>query len=185
MKSSTPAPRDRFVGAVLGCAVGDAMGAPFEGLWSTSIPSADELLKGYGEFEGYPRGQYTDDTQLTLATIRAIVASRGFDGYAVASAIAALWTSAEVVGPGGACTRAADAFLQGGDWRSCGAPVGQAGNGTAMRMAALGVQFAADDPLPVSDLVDLARITHLDPRSVAGGVAVVSVGRALARDTGT
>jgi ADP-ribosylglycohydrolase len=28
--------------------------------------------------EGYPRGQYTDDTQLTLATIKSVVRSRGF-----------------------------------------------------------------------------------------------------------
>jgi ADP-ribosyl-[dinitrogen reductase] hydrolase len=49
-------------------AVGDALGAPFEGLWSRSIPEASVLLAGNAECEGFPRGQYTDDTEVTIAT---------------------------------------------------------------------------------------------------------------------
>ena len=52
---------DRALGCVLGGAVGDALGAPFEGLWSRSIPEAPALLAGFAEYEGFPRGQYTDD----------------------------------------------------------------------------------------------------------------------------
>ena len=66
--------RERFLGCLLGCAVGDALGAPYEGLWSRSIPDEATLLTDYGEFEGYPKGQYTDDTQLSLATIESILA---------------------------------------------------------------------------------------------------------------
>jgi hypothetical protein len=58
--------RERFLGCVLGCAVGDALGAPYEGLWAHSIPDEATLLADYGEFEGYPKGQYTDDTQPRL-----------------------------------------------------------------------------------------------------------------------
>jgi len=49
-----------------------------------------------------------------------------------------LWKSQSVVGPGGACTHAATTFLKNGDWTTCGAAVGQAGNGTAMRTAVVG-----------------------------------------------
>ena len=65
---------DRILGCVVGGAVGDALGAPFEGLWSRGIPEPAVLLSDYAEFEGFPRGQYTDDTQLTVATIQSVVA---------------------------------------------------------------------------------------------------------------
>jgi ADP-ribosylglycohydrolase len=45
---------DRVLGCVLGGAVGDALGAPFEGLWARSIPDAAVLLAGFAEFEGSP-----------------------------------------------------------------------------------------------------------------------------------
>ena len=88
MSSSAPPIVDRFEGCLLGCAVGDALGAPFEGLWPESIPDAEALLREFAEFEGYPRGQYTDDTQLTVATVEAIVEARGLEPERVARAIA-------------------------------------------------------------------------------------------------
>jgi ADP-ribosylglycohydrolase len=41
--------KDRFVGCLLGCAVGDALGAPYEGLWARSIPDEESLLAGFAE----------------------------------------------------------------------------------------------------------------------------------------
>jgi ADP-ribosylglycohydrolase len=173
----------RFVGCLLGCAVGDALGAPFEGLWSTSIPDEELLLRGFAEFEGYPRGQFTDDTQLTVATVEAIVDARGVEPGRIARAIAGLWKHDSVIGPGGACTRAALNFLKTGNWRTCGAPEGQAGNGTAMRTAALGL-FFAHEPAPLPDAAaTVSRITHRDPRSVAGGVAIAKAAQVLATES--
>lgn len=172
--------RDRFLGCLLGCAVGDALGAPYEGLWSHSIPNEETLLAGFADFEGYPRGQYTDDTQLSMATVEAIVKSGDVVPAEIARSIAKLWKNESVVGPGGACTQAAHRFLKTGDWASCGAPVGQAGNGTAMRTAVLGL-FFLHDPQRLPGLVaDVSRITHQDPRSVAGGVAIAKAAQLLA-----
>lgn len=173
--------RDRFLGCLVGGAVGDALGAPYEGLWSHSIPDEEGLLAEFGEYEGYPRGQYSDDTQLTVATVEAIVGAGEISPAEIAAAIAKLWKHESVIGPGGACTRAAHAFLKTGDWTTCGAPVGQAGNGTAMRTVALGLYFI-DCPESLPDAVaDVSRITHRDPRSVAGGVAVAKAGQLLAK----
>jgi ADP-ribosylglycohydrolase len=170
---------DRVLGCVLGGAVGDALGAPFEGLWARSIPAPATLLAGFGEFEGFPRGQYTDDTQLTVATLRSIVRLQGVDPEDIARSISRLWRSQEVVGPGGACTAAADRFLGGAHWSECGAEVGQAGNGTAMRTAALGLYFLhRPDALP-ANVAAVSSITHRDPRSIAGGVAIASAARLL------
>jgi ADP-ribosyl-[dinitrogen reductase] hydrolase len=170
----------RFLGCLVGCAVGDALGAPFEGYWSHTLPDEEALLEGFAEFEGYPRGQYTDDTQLTIATVESIIRRGTLAPADVARSIAALWKSQAVVGPGGACTFAANAFLKSGDWTTCGAPVGQAGNGTAMRTAALGLYFVGDpDRLPGA-VAEVSRITHQDPRSVAGGVAIAKAAQLLA-----
>jgi ADP-ribosyl-[dinitrogen reductase] hydrolase len=175
---------DRFAGCLLGCAVGDALGAPFEGLWSSAIPDEAELLREFAEYEGYPRGQYTDDTQLTIATVEAIVEAGALVPEGIARAIARLWKHDSVIGPGGACTRAALNFLQTGDWKTCGAPVGQAGNGTAMRTAALGIFFVSDPASLPESAATISRITHQDPRSVAGGIAIAKAAQLLANATG-
>lgn len=89
------------------------------------------------------------------------------------------WKTESVIGPGGACTQAAHNFLKSGDWSECGAPVGQAGNGTAMRTAVVGLFFLHDpDRLPIA-VADVCRITHHDPRSVAGGVAIAKAAQLL------
>ncbi len=170
---------DQVLGCVLGGAVGDALGAPFEGLWSDCIPQREQLLEDFGEFEGYPRGQYTDDTQLTVATLESVVRLGRIDPADIARGIARLWKTQAVVGPGGACTCAADRLLAGVDWKSSGADVGQAGNGTAMRTAALGLSFLRRPKELPAVVADVSRITHQDPRSIAGGVAIASAARIL------
>lgn len=172
--------RDRFVGGLVGCAVGDALGAPFEGYWDHQIPRRGLLLSGFREVEGYPLGQYTDDTQLTLATVRSFVRRGGVEPADIARSIAALWKHDTVVGPGGSCTFAAHAYLRGRDWAACGAPAGQAGNGTAMRTAVLGLAFLDDPGRLAGAAADVSRITHHDPRSIAGGVAIAQAGHLLA-----
>jgi ADP-ribosylglycohydrolase len=174
--------RERVLGCLLGCAVGDALGAPFEGLWPHQIPDRPWLLDDFAEIEGYPKGQYTDDTQLSVATVESLVASGDLSLPHLARSIARLWKKQEVVGPGGACTHAALTFLRTGDWTTCGAAVGQAGNGTAMRTAVLGL-FFLDEPerLPAA-VADVSKITHHDPRSIAGGVAIAKAAQLLASD---
>ncbi len=185
MATSSIELRDRFLGCLLGCAVGDALGAPYEGLWSRSIPSEDLLLAGFAEFEGYSLGQYTDDTQLSVATIKAILKVRDVVPHEIARSIAGLWKKQSVIGPGGACTQAAHRFLKFRDWASCGAPTGQAGNGAAMRTAVLGLFFLWDVQRLPSAVADVSKITHQDARSIAGGIAIAKAAQSLASDNAT
>ncbi len=174
--------RDTVSGALFGCAVGDAMGAPFEGLWHTSIPTEEELVAGYHEYHGYPPGQFTDDTQLTLATIESIVETGDINYQDIATRISELWRHYTIIGPGGACSHAAEFFLATGDWQSMGAPVGQAGNGTAMRTAVLGLLYCDQPERLPREVAAISRLTHTDPRSVAGGVAIAEAARCIAVD---
>jgi ADP-ribosyl-[dinitrogen reductase] hydrolase len=86
--------RDRFLGCLLGCAVGDALGAPHEGLWPQQIPDRKWLLNTFVEIEGYPRGQFTDDTQLSVATVQSLVKCGALSLPHVARSIARLLTRA-------------------------------------------------------------------------------------------
>jgi len=174
--------RERVLGCILGCAVGDALGAPYEGLWPHQIPDQRWLLADFAEIDGYPKGQYTDDTQLSVATVESLVASGDLSLPHLARSIARLWKRQAVVGPGGACTHAAQTFLRTGDWTTCGAAVGQAGNGTAMRTAVLGLFFLEEPQRLPAAVADVSRITHHDPRSIAGGIAIAKAAQLLASD---
>ncbi|MEW6731749.1 MAG: ADP-ribosylglycohydrolase family protein [Acidobacteriota bacterium] len=175
--------KEKVMGCIIGGAVGDALGAPFEGLWSDSIPEKSILLSAYSEFEGYPLGQYTDDTQLTLATIESIIESGFINPANIAKTIFSLFKNQAVIGPGGACRGAASEYFKYRDWRKCGAGEGSAGNGTAMRTAALGLCFLKDSTNLPSIISDVSRITHSDPRSIAGGIVIAKAAQLLATDS--
>lgn len=57
---------DRMVGAVLGMAVGDALGAGYE--FSTPSPDEPIYMKGGGPF-GFEPGEWTDDTAMGIAVL--------------------------------------------------------------------------------------------------------------------
>jgi ADP-ribosyl-[dinitrogen reductase] hydrolase len=74
------------IGALVGSAVGDALGAPFEfeqpGLFRKTYPVP--VLTGIGEMRGgggfgWKPAEFTDDTQMSLALAESLVASNGLD----------------------------------------------------------------------------------------------------------
>ena len=76
----------RAIGALVGSAVGDALGAPFEferpGLYRSTYP--EPVLTGPGEMRGgggfgWKPAEFTDDTQMALALAESLAASGGFD----------------------------------------------------------------------------------------------------------
>jgi ADP-ribosylglycohydrolase len=164
--------RERFWGAIFGCAVGDALGAPFEGAPSSAI----SFRPRYNRFEkipGYPIGQYTDDTQLTLATMRAISRAKRIDGAEIAAEFVKLWQNGEIVGAGASCTDAVYNMIHGGmSWEHAGTAPGRAGNGAAMRAAPIGLWDHAHPERIAKDAETASIITHKDTRSIAGTIAV-------------
>jgi len=77
---------DRVVGVIVGAAVGDALGAPFEfgpeGTFSAQLPArrSDGVgdMIGGGVFDWGP-GEFTDDTQMGLALASSLLARGGYD----------------------------------------------------------------------------------------------------------
>jgi ADP-ribosylglycohydrolase len=62
--------RDRYLGCLIGLAVGDALGAPGEFLSLSEIKRrfGDNGITDLFEWGKFPPGSYTDDTQLSLST---------------------------------------------------------------------------------------------------------------------
>ena len=93
--------KPRFRGTVLGAAVGDALGFPFEGASRSFVVAiGSEVITQYEKHRSgyFPEGQYSDDTQLSLATIEGIVEAGGVDGETLSSHYAVLWRENLIIG---------------------------------------------------------------------------------------
>jgi ADP-ribosylglycohydrolase len=67
-------PKDRFLGALLGLATGDALGTALEFAPQGTFAAIDDMVGG-GPFRLKP-GQWTDDTSMALCPARRPVAKR-------------------------------------------------------------------------------------------------------------
>jgi ADP-ribosylglycohydrolase len=172
--SQARAPHSAVVGAILGTAVGDALGLPYEGL------SRRRGIRLLGEPDRhrffFGRGMVSDDTEHTCMVAQALIAS-GADAESYGRQLAQRfrrWLLGLPAGIGWATLRAILKLWCGfGPGRS---GVFSAGNGPAMRSAVIG---AAIDDLPrLRALVGVTtRITHSDPKAEYGALAVALAAR--------
>src|SRR5271170_7553891 len=68
---------DKFHGALLGLAVGDAIGTTVEFKQPGAFPPVTDMVGG-GPF-GLPVGAWTDDTSMALCLAESLLAVKGFD----------------------------------------------------------------------------------------------------------
>ncbi len=162
------------VGAVLGTAVGDALGLPYEGL------SARRGRRLFGEPDRYHllcgRGMVSDDTEHTCMVMQALMAA-GNDEEQFLRQWAwrlRLWLLGLPAGIGMATLKATLKLWIGFPPHRSG--VYSAGNGPAMRSAVLGAAIADQDQL--RRLVKAStRLTHTDPKAEYGALAVAMAAR--------
>ncbi|NMG30836.1 ADP-ribosyl-[dinitrogen reductase] hydrolase [Aromatoleum evansii] len=162
-----PSLRERALGAYLGLAVGDALGATVEFL----TPS--EIRHQYGELRdivggGWLRlraGQITDDTQMSLALGAAILESGGWDLKNIAEHWLA-WLKSKPIDVGNTCRRGLQRFASDGSLESPFSD-GDAGNGALMRvLPAILFAFRDADRLDRC-VIEQAHVTHNHPLSDA------------------
>lgn len=164
-----PIPRDRFLGCLLGQAVGDALGAPFEGLPADFVfwhagPVGELLAKP-------PEGplRYTDDTQMLIGVAEALLADGEIRPTSLMSRFAANYDPERGYGPG--ARQILEAAGRGEDWDRLADtifPGGSFGNGAAMRVAPVGLVFAHDLDRVAEQAKASARPTHRHPLGVEG-----------------
>jgi ADP-ribosylglycohydrolase len=171
----TPTSEDRYAGCLLGLALGDAIGAPYEGgplsgfLWQ---------LIGAGE-----RGKlrWTDDTQMSLVLCEHLIARPEPDVDALAREWADAMEWLRGYGPGS--RRLLARVASGEDWRAVNRsiwPEGSFGNGAAMRAAPLGLRWPMDRAARNRWVDETSRVTHAHPLGIAGARLVAdAAARAL------
>jgi ADP-ribosylglycohydrolase len=167
----------KFEGCLLGLAIGDAMGMPFEGWRPPWILS--KLGHKVADFypcpdRGLRAGQWTDDTKMALQLARSIIRRRGvFDPEDAARAYLEWFESGDLRGIGRATIEAIMRLKKGAEWTESGKQ-GEyaAGNGSAMRAAPIGL-LLCDDRIKMKEASRLdATITHNNSEAVAGSRAV-------------
>jgi ADP-ribosyl-[dinitrogen reductase] hydrolase len=163
---------DRARGAMLGLALGDALGATVEFLTPGEIRAAHGIhrdLTGGGWLRLRP-GAVTDDTEMSLALARAIDRRGGFDLREVADGFAT-WLKGRPTDVGSSCRAGIRRYLLDGTLQG---PPGawDAGNGAAMRVLPVALLTLGDDDAAARLSVEQARLTHHHPLSDAAAVLV-------------
>jgi ADP-ribosyl-[dinitrogen reductase] hydrolase len=163
------------IGALVGSAVGDALGAPFEfkqpGLYRKAYPVP--VLTGIGEMRGgggfgWQPAEFTDDTQMALALAESLIGRNGFDPHDLWQRWRIWAQSAKDVGVQTRMALAETSHL--GVAERVHVRRGQsAGNGSVMRNTPVAL-WAAEESL--ESLVALAgsqaSLTHHDPHNAFG-----------------
>lgn len=164
--------RSRALGAYLGLACGDALGATVEFLMPREIQAQHGVhreITGGGWLRLKP-GQVTDDTEMSLYLGQAILDSGGWNLTAVAEAFAA-WLKSRPVDVGATCRRGIRRYMLQGIVE--GPPSdADGGNGAAMRNLPVALFTLGNDALFERCSLEQARITHHHPFSDAGTLAL-------------
>ena len=160
---------DRYRGAMLGTAIGDALGRPAEGLSPRNIREAFGELTDFLPWLGWtdgPTGTFTDDTEMALCLAQSIVERQGIDPGDLADRFRAWGRIGRGMGSAtrAACRRIGDGF----EWYESGSD--SAGNGAAMRAAPVGLFDLLDMDALRTDAATTAVVTHNQATAAASTI---------------
>jgi poly(ADP-ribose) glycohydrolase ARH3 len=135
----------QFIGGLIGTALGDCLG------------------------EG--RGRYTDDTAMTIGVAESLIACRGFDADHMAETFARNYAAEPWRGYGFGPPTIFKMMREGTPWQDAAErlyPGGSFGNGSAMRVAPVGLLYYDDLPKVADVARQSSRITHTHPLGTDG-----------------
>jgi ADP-ribosylglycohydrolase len=169
-------------GALVGLAVGDCLGAPFEGR------SAERIARWDGQGFAVAAPVWTDDTQQALVLADDLARHGSLDAPRVAARFVAMRDAPAGRdrryglhrGTGSGFRGAIDRCAAGADVRTSGAP-DRIGNGASMRIAPVAVALAYAGADPFDQIVRVSLVTHRHRLSLLTALAVARVAEALAR----
>ncbi|PTY03271.1 ADP-ribosyl-[dinitrogen reductase] hydrolase [Opitutaceae bacterium EW11] len=171
--------RDRALGAYLGLAIGDALGATVEFMTPLEIRAMHREHRSIvgGGWLGLRPGQVTDDTQMCLALGGAVLVEQGWRLGGVADAFVA-WMRGRPADIGNTCRRGLRRYMQTGELH--GKPAEEdAGNGAAMRNLPVVLATLTDAESLESWSLQQARITHWNELSDAATLMLAKATRRL------
>ncbi len=164
---------DKFVGCMLGLAVGDGLGSHFEGQpfeWLRKrFSSPEDLLSNLPEAPWH----YTDDTQMAIGVAEALIKDRLIVEETLRDYFAQNYVPSRGYGRGARAILVT--MTSGGNYKAVAEnmfPGGSFGNGAAMRVAPIGAFFHQD----LDQVCEQARLsslpTHLHPLGIEGAQLV-------------
>lgn len=152
---------DRITGCLLTGALGDSIGARFEGVPSPQFTIADDL-------------RVTDDTQLTIATCESMILSSRVDPESIANRFTEWFRDRRISGIGASTLKSLTELDAGGHWAMVGATGERsAGNGAAMRISPLAFFLDPNDEMDRRTIRDVCRITHRNDEAYIGALAIL------------
>jgi len=155
---------ERYRGALLGLAAGDALGTTLEFQTPGSFEPIDDIVGG-GPFRLKP-GEWTDDTSMALCLAASLIEKQGFDPIDQLERYVRWFREGYLASNGrcfdiGSTTRSALARFERTRAAFCGSTDPQAaGNGSIMRLAPVPLFFARSPELAIHYSGESSRTTH-------------------------
>lgn len=162
--SGLPGRASRYRGALVGLAVGDALGTTVEFAPPGSFEPVTTIVGG-GPF-GLAAGQWTDDTSMALCLAESLLERRGFDARDQMERYVRWWQDGHLSSTGrcfdiGVTTRMAlQRFVETGEPFSGSVDPDAAGNGSLMRLAPVALAFAGSPERAMDLAGESSRTTH-------------------------
>jgi len=149
--------KSKFIGALVGTGLGDALGAPFEGHGGVEPEEIERTA------DRKPVLTYTDDTHMMVGVAESLVRSGGFDGADMAQAFTKNYGLEPWRGYGPGPPRIFRLIKAGGAWDRVAQGLyhgGSYGNGAAMRIAPVGILYHGNLPRLTEVAHKSSQITH-------------------------
>jgi poly(ADP-ribose) glycohydrolase ARH3 len=150
--------RSKFLGALVGTAIGDAVGSGFEERPAADVPAIEAAADSKNILA------YTDDTHMMIGVVESLVEKEGFDGEHMVRVFIRNYESEpwrgygpgppsvfRMIKDGEPWDKAADKLYHGGSY----------GNGSAMRIAPIAVFYHDDLTMLREVAYRSSRITHI------------------------
>jgi poly(ADP-ribose) glycohydrolase ARH3 len=149
--------KSKFLGTLVGTGVGDALGAPFEGYRRLKLEEIEMITKTREVLT------YTDDTHMMIGVAESLIRARGFDGEDMAHTFIKNYELEPFRGYGPGPPHIFRLIRAGATWDEAARGLyhsGSYGNGSAMRIAPIGV-FYHDNPRMLREVAyKSSQITH-------------------------
>ena len=161
----------KFLGSMVGTAVGDALGMPVEGLTVEQVKFRFGKVKDM--FSGrLPAGFYTDDTEMMIGVAESLIENKGFNGENMAKKF--IQNLNPLRGYGWGPLQVLNWIREGLAWDEAGKKLyggeGSYGNGGAMRIAPVGL-FYYDNPEKLRLVAyNTTKITHTHKLGLEGAI---------------
>ena len=152
-----PAFKDKFIGALIGTGVGDSLGAFFEGRFRVNLEEIEAVAESAAVLT------YTDDTHMMIGIAESLTRSRGFDGEDMAHTFVRNYELEPFRGYGPGPPHIFRLIRAGVAWDEAAHRLyrgGSYGNGSAMRIAPVGVLYHGNPELLREVAYKSSQITH-------------------------